>query len=587
MLQRLVSGSTYANVDSFGQVGADPGTEWGTGLASTADNTLVRSATVTSGDTNPFDAFNPADQWTGYANDTTSNLGSHTAGPASYGIAALSADKVEGDAGTTAYTFTVTRPSGTGAEIISYTVTGTGSGPAAADAEDFAGSVYPTGSVAFADGVTSMTLTINVAGELLNEVDEAFTVTLGVPDAPSAQGTIRNDDILLTEIHDIQGAAHRSPLEGQTVATIGIVTGITSNGFWIQDPTPDADARTSEGIFVFTNARPASNIVVGDEVRVSGRVTEFFPDSGTTAELSLTEIATSNGGFVQRTGSTGTVQATLIGEGGLLPPTVAYGDDTDQFDPATQGLDFWESLEGMRVILHDAVATGPSDTSSFGDSETFIRLGGTNAGTLTPSGGIIAQEGDSNPERIAVQEDNRVLDNDYRANVGDRLGDVTGVVNYDSTGSYEVIATQAFTVTDGGLRRETSTTLRADADHLTMASYNAENLAFTNDASKFIQIAQQIVNVLGAPDIVALQEVQDDNGAAGGGVVSAEQTLQRLVNDINAVAGPNGPHYAWAYVTPEYNQDGGQQSGNIRQAFLYNTDRVQLAAGAVGAPTMP
>ncbi|HYO16908.1 MAG TPA: lamin tail domain-containing protein [Thermoanaerobaculia bacterium] len=66
-------------IDSLGQVGFDPGTEWGSGLASTADNTLRRKPSACSGDTNPSDAFTPSTQWDGFATDTFSGLGSHTA----------------------------------------------------------------------------------------------------------------------------------------------------------------------------------------------------------------------------------------------------------------------------------------------------------------------------------------------------------------------------------------------------------------------------------------------------------------------------------------------------------------------------
>ncbi|MDQ0893942.1 ExeM/NucH family extracellular endonuclease [Agromyces ramosus] len=66
-------------VDSFGQVGVDPGTEWGTGLTSTADNTLRRAATVCAGDTVTNDAFDPAAEWVGFATDTFDGLGAHTA----------------------------------------------------------------------------------------------------------------------------------------------------------------------------------------------------------------------------------------------------------------------------------------------------------------------------------------------------------------------------------------------------------------------------------------------------------------------------------------------------------------------------
>ena len=56
-------------------------------------------------------------------------------------------------------------------------------------------------------------------------------------------------------IHDIQGAAHRSPLAGAGRPTPGIVTAARTNGFYLQDPSPDADDATSEGIFVFTASR--------------------------------------------------------------------------------------------------------------------------------------------------------------------------------------------------------------------------------------------------------------------------------------------------------------------------------------------
>ncbi len=73
-----------AVVDVIGQIGVDPGTEWGSGLTSTMDNTLRRKASVTAGDTNGADAFDPAAQWDGFAVDTFDGLGSHTVdgGPA-------------------------------------------------------------------------------------------------------------------------------------------------------------------------------------------------------------------------------------------------------------------------------------------------------------------------------------------------------------------------------------------------------------------------------------------------------------------------------------------------------------------------
>ncbi|GAB4361081.1 MAG: hypothetical protein Kow00114_15320 [Kiloniellaceae bacterium] len=116
--------------------------------------------------------------------------------PTSFAIAALDAAKAEGDSGTTAFTFTVTRSGDTGAaNSVDYAVSG------AADGADFGGSL-PAGTVSFAAGETSKTITVQVSGDTDFEADEAFTVTLGNPTGGatittgSAQGTILNDDTL-------------------------------------------------------------------------------------------------------------------------------------------------------------------------------------------------------------------------------------------------------------------------------------------------------------------------------------------------------------------------------------------------------
>lgn len=66
-------------IDAIGQVGFDPGTEWGSSLTSTADNTLRRKADICAGDTDSSNAFDPSLEWDGYATDTFDGLGAHTA----------------------------------------------------------------------------------------------------------------------------------------------------------------------------------------------------------------------------------------------------------------------------------------------------------------------------------------------------------------------------------------------------------------------------------------------------------------------------------------------------------------------------
>jgi predicted extracellular nuclease/endonuclease I len=64
-------------VDSFGQVGTDPGSKWGTGNTSSQNTTLVRKPSVFAGDTFIDDAFDPTTQWIGLPQDTFSELGQH------------------------------------------------------------------------------------------------------------------------------------------------------------------------------------------------------------------------------------------------------------------------------------------------------------------------------------------------------------------------------------------------------------------------------------------------------------------------------------------------------------------------------
>ncbi len=65
-------------VDAIGEVGYDPGSEWGSGLISTKDNTIRRESSVCQGDADETDPFDPSSEWDGFAKDTFDGLGSHS-----------------------------------------------------------------------------------------------------------------------------------------------------------------------------------------------------------------------------------------------------------------------------------------------------------------------------------------------------------------------------------------------------------------------------------------------------------------------------------------------------------------------------
>ena len=381
-------------------------------------------------------------------------------------------------------------------------------------------------------------------------------------------------------IREIQGASHISPRNGQSVSAVpGIVTGIRSNGFYLQDPNPDADVATSEGIFIFTNSAPT--VAVGDSVQVSGTVQEFRAGgSDGLTNLTTTEIISP----VITPVSSGNPlpEPILLGAGGRTIPTGTIDNDavgdvetSGTFDATTDGIDFFESLEGMRVRLNNVVAVGPR--TSVGEI-AVVADNGAGSTVRTIRGGIVINAKDFNPERI-------FLDDGFQAtpamNVGDGLASVVGVLDY-SFGNFKLNVSSPMTVIDNGLTAETTGIVGAPSG-LTVAAYNVENLAATNAASKFAALAGQIVNNLRSPDVVALMEIQDNNGTTNNGVVDATQTVSMLINAIQAAGGPT---YQFRSINPVDGEDGGADGGNIRVGFIFNAARVSFVDRAGGGSTV-
>jgi len=258
--------------------------------------------------------------------------------------------------------------------------------------------------------------------------------------------------------------------------------------------------------------------------------------------------------------------ATIVGPGGRIPPGTVIENDAPGdveaggvFDPASDGIDFWESMEGMRVELDNAAVVGPRNT--FGE----VPVVPAGSGLRTPRGGILMQAGDANPERVTLDD---VLAPTPVVNVGDTLtGATVGVLSY-SFGLFllEVTATPA--VTSGGLTAEV--TAAPTATQLAVATFNVENLAPADPQTKYDRLAGIVVTNLQSPDLIAVEEVQDNSGATDNGVVAADQTLTKLVT---AIATAGGPAYQWRQINPVNDADGGAPGGNIRQVFLFRTDR--------------
>ncbi|MEU2271086.1 endonuclease/exonuclease/phosphatase [Streptomyces olindensis] len=374
-------------------------------------------------------------------------------------------------------------------------------------------------------------------------------------------------------VHDIQGSTRISPYAGKQVTDVtGIVTGIrtygSSRGFWIQDPTPDADPATSEGVFVFTGSTP-KGVAVGDSVKVSGTVAEYVPGGTTSGNQSLTEITKPTTTVVS---SGNPLPAATVVDAKSVPAAYAPAGDTAAngsvnalpLQPSKYALDRYESLEGMTVRVSDARVVGATDPYTelwvtVKPYENRNRRGGTVYGSYDAQ----------NTGRLQIQSLGSTADFP-KANVGDTLaGSTTGPLDYNQFGGYALVASELGTLKSAGLERET--TRKQRSSELAVATYNVENLDPTDDT--FAAHAAAIVNNLRSPDIVSLEEIQDNNGAKNDGTVAADQTLTKLIDAIVAVG---GPRYDWRSIDPVDNTDGGEPGGNIRQAFLFNPERVSF-----------
>ncbi|RSD27637.1 DUF6359 domain-containing protein [Mesobacillus subterraneus] len=386
----------------------------------------------------------------------------------------------------------------------------------------------------------------------------------GEPEPPAVTGL---------RIHDIQGEGHVSPYKDQQVAGVkGIVTKIEgSSSFFIQDPEEDGNPNTSEAIYVY---KKDHGLAVGDQVEVAGLVKEWVLDGYSEklqTDLAMTEI---NATSIKKLASGLELPApVVIGKDRIAPVQVIDNDQFGEFDPAEDGIDFYESLEGMRIGVDSPQVIGPQKYGEVPVIDSKVE-----GKVYSPQGGILLTKESANPERMFL-----LINRDFVAKAGDRFdGLVTGVVSYSFSNFKILVDQETLPELIEGELAEDQTSLVINDDKLTVATYNIENFSAATDAAKTSRIAESIINNLKTPDIIGLVEVQDNDGQKDSGSSDASQSYEALISEI---AKQGGPTYSWTDIAPVYNQDGGAPGGNIRVGYLYNPDRVQLKDAPKGTAT--
>lgn len=280
----------------------------------------------------------------GAANATAST--SCTAPTATITLNISDVSTAEGDSGDTTFTFNVTLTSAAGPGGVTFDIataddTAQDDTPASED-NDYT-QKSQTGQSIAAGSTGPFAFTVTVHGDTVIEPNERFFVNVtnvvgAVTGDVQGQGTILNDDVALSYIHEVQGNGAASPMAGTTVKVEGIVVGDYQgssqlSGFFLQeeDTDVDADPATSEGIFVFCSACPTV-VAEGQRVRVTGSVSEFFNMTEITASAASSVVVTDAGNNIAQA-SPSFIDLPVIG-------------DIDAF---------YEAREGMRVTFNDAL----------------------------------------------------------------------------------------------------------------------------------------------------------------------------------------------------------------------------------------
>ncbi len=629
---------TGSVVDRIGQVGFDPGSEWGSGDVSTADNTLRRKASVTTGDPNSRDVFDPSVEWDGFPVDTFSGLGSHQV--ATGGNQPVVADcsagvtTLEGVAGSG--TVSASDADGT---VTGFAITAISPGDPGTIAID---SVTPATTVG---GTASASVSV---GDTTPPGSYSVTVSATNDDATPQSGSctlsVQVDEV--KTIGEVQGqttdavdpTTQGSPYAGQDVVVRGVVTqatlartssGGSSWSFFIQSTLAgdDNDPLTSDGLMIFngrfTTIRYADDPrgpqyapVVGDEIVVRGRVSEYF---------NMTELSSP---FI----------LDVLRHGVDIGTELASVEATPSHDLLDANR-FWERHESMLVgVPAGAQVVGPRDVfASTADGEVWVIRGDDPlVARSDPYARRVFRDFhplDDEPALVDNGNGERILltSHGLKAAAHDSTELIAPARTFDTVGNALVGAVN-YAFSKYGIETSTQPALAHGADpalnappqpvvageEFSTSDYNVENLYDfrddPNDGCDFTgnsgcpgvsppfdyvpasqaayekhlsDLAAQIVGPLHAPDLLMIQEAEDqDICSVVGGAMSCgtadnadgqPDTLQELALAVSAAGGPT-------YRTA-FDRDGADDRG-IVSAFMYRTDRVELLPASASDPVL-
>jgi predicted extracellular nuclease len=577
-----------ATLDVIGRIGTDPGSAYGSGEVTTQDHTLRRSATVSGGDTDGTDPFDPAEEWEAFPKDTFDGLGSHRAGPAPDVAPEVSeVSPADGSAGLlddTSVTVTFSEPVDVQEGALSLVCDGGAVAGSTKSGDDGLTVTFdPTGPLP-ADSTCTVTVHAANVTDRDGEPDPMaadFTSGFGVGEAGSPCTHQR-----LTPAYEIQGSGAEAAVTGP-VTTRGVVVGDYEtgglDGFYLQDARGDGDPSTSDGIFVYDPGRDL--VHVGDVVTVRGEAQDHFQQT----EISADRID-------------------VCASGASVRPTNVHLPFRGEADR--------ERVEGMLVRLPQRLAVTetyqlgrfgqvllsahgrlPQPTNVFPPGERAERLAARNARNQ-----ILIDDASQrqNPDPIPFARDGQPLSAENTLRGGDTAHGIVGVMTYTWGGN--AASPNAFRVRPenalGGQARFRATNSRPRTPErvggdLRVASFNVLNYFNTfhgctggvgeqaqgmdcRGADSPAELERQADKIVAAlvgldADVVGLIEIENDG-------YGADSALQDLVDRLNERVGADT--YAFVDVDEQTGEVDALGHDAIKVGMLYKPEVVTPAGTA-------
>jgi predicted extracellular nuclease len=574
-------------IDTLGQIGFDPGAEWGSGLISTADNTLRRKDTICAGELNGSDVYDPSAEWEGFATDTFGGLGSHTANCSAPDVAPTVTSSYPTDGAADIplnadMSVTFSEPVNVSGSWFTLSCSVSGSHPGAFSGGPTTFTINPTSDFVGGENCTLTIVAANIADQDANDPPNTmvldFTVGFTTFDVCAQP---------YTSIPAIQGSGATVALTG-TRTTQGVVVGDYEGaspnlrGFFIQDPVGDGNPATSDGIFVFEGSN-ANTVNIGDVVRVTGTAGENQGQS----QISVGTIV-------------------KCGTGTVTPTDISF---------PVASADFLERYEGMLVRVPQTMyVTEHFQLGRFGQvvlsangrlqQPTNIYVPGTDADNLQIANNlskIILDDASQaqNPDPILFARGGAPLSASNTLRGGDTATNIVGVLNYTWAGNsasgnaYRIRPVNAM---NGYVNFEASnprpTSVPNVGGTLTVVGMNLLNFfntfdglpdtvnncqngfggAFTDcrgadTASEFDRQVDKTVSAILAmnPDVLGVNEIENDG-------YGADSAIARLVSELNAATAPGT--FAYIDVDTATGQVNALGTDAIKVGFIYKPGSV-------------